>query len=296
VALPVAGFSGRGGQAPRSAPVWQARSAVGVNAASKPSSGQVPCRRVPVTAAPNGRAEQSGPYAGAVPIPAVVVLWVAVVLGLDTGASLPQQRLLGLGTWLLLLALLRGETRATRLQVGVVVVYASLVEYVFAGWLGVYVYRLENVPSFVPPGHGLVYLAALAIGRSAWAHRTAWLLPATLTVCGAWALWGLTLSPTLDVLGALWFGCLLAFVRWGKSPLVYAGAFLVVSYLEVVGTSLGTWAWQQHDPTGLIAIGNPPSGIAGGYAWFDAAALALTPRLLRRWDSRKVTGPLAVQD
>jgi hypothetical protein len=231
-----------------------------------------------------------------VPIPAVVVVWVAVVLGLDTGASLTGQRLLGLGTWVLLLALLRKESRATRVQVGVVVVYASLVEYVFAGWLGVYVYRLHNVPSFVPPGHGLVYLAALAIGRSAWAHRTRWLLPVTLTLCGAWAVWGLTLSPTLDVLGAFWFGCLLVFARWGRSPLVYAGAFLVVSYLEVVGTSLGTWAWQPHDQPGRVAVGNPPSGIAGGYAWFDAAALALTPRLLRWWDDRRVVTVPALQD
>jgi hypothetical protein len=221
------------------------------------------------------------------PIPAVVALWVAVALGLDAGASLTQQRLLGLGTWTLLLVLLRGECRATRVQVGVVVVFASTMEYVFAGWLGVYVYRLHNVPAFVPPGHGLVYLAALAIGRSAWAHRTSWLLPTTLTACGAWAVWGLVLSPTLDVLGAAWFGCLLVFARRGKSPLVYAGAFLIVSYLEVVGTSVGTWAWQQHDPTGLIAIGNPPSGIAGGYAWFDAAGLAFTPRLLRWWDRRR---------
>ncbi len=222
------------------------------------------------------------------PVPAIVVVWVAVVLGLDTGASLSEQRLLGLVTWALLIAVLRREDRTTRIQVGVVVVFASFIEYVFAGWLGVYVYRLHNVPAFVPPGHGLVYLAALAIGRSAWAHRTQWLLPTALTLCGLWAVWGLTLSPTLDVLGAFWFGCLVVFAKWGRSPLLYAGAFLIVSYLEIVGTSLGTWAWQQHDPTGLVAIGNPPSGIAGGYAWFDAAALALTPRLVAWWDGRRV--------
>ncbi len=222
---------------------------------------------------------------------ATVVGWVGLALGLDTGASLTQQRLLGAGTWLLLLACLRGEARATRVQVAVVVAYASVIEYVFAGWLGVYVYRLHNVPAFVPPGHGLVYLAALAIGRSDWAHRhQRGLLGVTLTACAAWAGWGLALAPRPDALGAFWFGCLLVFARWGRSRLVYAGAFLVVSYLEIVGTSLGTWAWQLHDPTGLVTIGNPPSGIAGGYAWFDAAALALTPRLLARWDARR-TGP-----
>jgi hypothetical protein len=220
---------------------------------------------------------------GQVPVPAAVVVWVGVVLGLDTQASLGEQRLLGVGTWALLLLLLRREGTTTRVQVAVVVAFASVVEYVFAGWLGVYVYRLHNVPWFVPPGHGLVYLAALAIGRSAWLHRNRWLVPVTLAAVAAWAVWGLFLSPTLDVLGAFWAVCLLGFSRWGLSRSVYCGAFLVVSYLEITGTSLGTWAWQPHDPlTGWVAIGNPPSGIAGGYAWFDAAALALTPRLLAR--------------
>jgi len=220
------------------------------------------------------------------PVPLVVVLWAGATLVLDQWASLPQQYALGGLTWLLLLALLRREDRVTRVQVGVVVVYASIVEYVFAGWLGVYVYRLENVPSFVPPGHGLVYLAALAFGRTAWAHRQQWLVPAALVACGGWALWGLFLSPQTDVLGAFWFVCLLAFSRLTHNGTVYAGAFLVVSYLEILGTSLGTWTWQPYDPTGLVAIGNPPSGIAGGYAWFDFAALTLTPRLLAWWEAR----------
>lgn len=220
----------------------------------------------------------------------VVVAWVGAVLVLDSayGAALGEQRLLGLATWLVLLTLLRGEDRSTRVQVAVVVAFATVVEYVFAGWLGVYVYRLPGVPWFVPPGHGLVYLAALATGRSAWAHaHRDGLLRGTVLVCGAWTAWGLVVSGRHDVLGAFWYVCLLVFLRWGSSPLLYAGAFLVVSYLEIVGTSLGTWAWQPHDPvTGLVAIGNPPSGIAGGYAWFDAAALLLTPRVLRRLPSR----------
>ncbi|MCU1691119.1 MAG: hypothetical protein JWM64_210 [Frankiales bacterium] len=230
---------------------------------------------------------------GQLAVPALVVVWVAVVLGLDTGASLTQQRLLGVGTWLLLLGVLRAEDRATRVQVGVVVVFATVVEYVFAGWLEVYAYRLDGVPWFVPPGHGLIYLAALCTGRSAWAHRhSRALVRTTLVAAGAWAVWGLAVSDRPDALGAFWFGCLLVFTAWasargsdsGASPLLYAAAFLVVSYLEIVGTSLGTWTWGTHDPiTGWITIGNPPSGIAGGYAWFDAAALWLTPLVLARY-------------
>ena len=227
-------------------------------------------------------------------VPSVVAVWVLVVLGLDTAATLPEQHLLGLGTWGLLVLLLRSESRETRVQVGVVVAFATVVEYVFAGWLGVYVYRLDNVPAFVPPGHGLVYLAAVALGRSAWAvrHQPAF-VGTTLTLCGAWALWGVTLSDRPDVLGLFWFGCLVAFTVRGSSPLTYAGAFVVVSYLELVGTGLGTWTWSTHDPTGLVSIGNPPSGIAGGYAWFDAAALAATPWLLARWRARRPVEALA---
>ena len=53
-----------------------------------------------------------------------------------------------------------------------------------------------------------------------------------------------------------------------------------MSYLEIVGTHLGTWAWGTHDPTGLVSIGNPPSGAAGGYGWFDLAGLLAAPYLL----------------
>ena len=224
-----------------------------------------------------------------------VAVWIVTVLLLDRSAALWQQHLLGLATWGVLLALLRRHDRATRVQVAVVVAFATVVELVFAGWLEVYVYRLDGVPMFVPPGHGLVYLAALAIGRSAWAHANARpLVGGTLVVGGAWALWGVTLAERPDALGAFWYGCLLLFAWKGRSPLLYAGAFLVVSGLELLGTGLGTWTWGTVDPvTGWISIGNPPSGIAGGYAWFDAAALYATPRLVRRWSRPRVPEPVA---
>src|SRR3954462_5251553 len=125
-------------------------------------------------------------------VPAVVLAWIPIVLVLDRGASLGQQRLLGVGTWLLLLALLARQDVRTRLQVAVVVAFASLVEYVCAGWLGGYVYRLHDVPWFVPPGHGLVYLGALTMGRSElFARNRRWLIPATLAIAGTYALGGL---------------------------------------------------------------------------------------------------------
>ncbi len=213
----------------------------------------------------------------------VVLAWVTLVLAVDAQAGMAVQWMLGGATWGLLAVLLAREAPLVRIQTLVVVLFASCVELTFSPLLGVYLYRFHNVPAYVPPGHGLVYLAALAIGRTAFVQaRTRSLTTLVLVVGGCWSLYGVTLAHRPDVLGAFWFVCLVAFLRWGPSPGLYVGAFLVVTYLELLGTSLGTWAWQRHDPTGIISIGNPPSGAAGGYGWFDLAALLLGQSVLVR--------------
>ncbi len=214
---------------------------------------------------------------------AIALLWIPSVLWLDRSASGLGQLALGALTWALLLWWLRHETPLVRVQVVVVVVLATLVEYVFSGWLGVYVYRLDHVPAYVPPGHGIVYLAALAIGRTAvlQAHRRAAVV-ATLLVAGAWACWGAFVSPRTDLLGLFWYACLAGFLLWGRSTLLYVGAFLVVSYLELLGTGWGVWQWMPYDTiAGIVPMGNPPSIAAGGYGWFDLWAVLLAPVLLR---------------
>ena len=216
-----------------------------------------------------------------------VIGWIGAVLFLDA-AAVPasfepvRQVLLGAGTWAVLVALLRRETGLVRAQTGVVVVLATVVEYAFSPLLEAYVYRIGTVPLFVPPGHGLVYLAALALGRSALLRAVPrFAVGATVVGGGAWALAGLLGTPRPDVLGAFWFGCLLGFLVWGRSRLLYVGAFVVVGYLELLGTQLGTWAWAAHDPVlGIVSQGNPPSGAAGGYGWFDLYALLLGPRVV----------------
>jgi hypothetical protein len=221
-----------------------------------------------------------------------MMAWLTLVLWLDRaggGGGPGQQRLLGLLTWLLLALALSRVSAMVRAQTLVVVAFATLVEYVFSPTLGVYTYRFDNVPAFVPPGHGLVYLSALAVGHAAVLdrHRRT-VLAAVLLVGGAWAGHGLWVADRPDVLGAFWFGCLALFLVLGPSRAVYVGAFVAVGWLEVVGTRLGTWVWSTHDPTGAVTIGNPPSGAAGGYGWFDLVGLLAAPVLLRGW--ARVTG------
>lgn len=223
------------------------------------------------------------------PVAAVVLLWIPVVLWCDRWTSSTGQLLLGVGTWALLAWVLRAESPTVRVQTAIVIVFATIIEYVFSGWLGVYEYRLGHVPAYVPPGHGLVYLAALDIARRPWVTaRPRLVLTATLATAAAWGAWGLVWSPRPDALGAFWGLCLLGFVAWGRSRLLYAGAFLAVSYLEVVGTAWGVWAWAPRDTIlGWVSIGNPPSVAAGGYGWFDLAAVVAAPLILRAWTARR---------
>jgi hypothetical protein len=96
----------------------------------------------------------------------------------------------------------------------------------------------------------------------------------------AWALLGLTVLPRLDVAGAVGVPLLLVFLRRSRLAPTYAGVFLVVAALELYGTSIGTWRWAERLPGLGIPDGNPPSGAASGYVWFDVMALLVAPWLV----------------
>lgn len=202
----------------------------------------------------------------------VVAVWIPLVLAVDGAVS---TWLLGLLTTALLVGLTAAQPRLVRYQVGIVVAFATVVELVFSGWLGVYEYRLGMVPLYVPAGHGLVYLAALDVGDWALARKHAhWLVRGTVAVVVVVAVYAL-LGTRTDVLGAFWALCLLGFLRYGRAPLLFVGAFWVVTWLEVLGTRWGVWTWQPYDTIlGWVPMGNPPSVAAGGYGWFDLAAVA----------------------
>jgi hypothetical protein len=203
--------------------------------------------------------------------------------------ELLRQLVLAALTWLVLAGLLRREPVLVRVQTLIVVVLATMVEYTFSPMLEAYTYRIGTVPGFVPPGHGLVYLAALALGRSRLLRNHERLAVTAVVVGGGgWAGYGLVFAERPDLLGAFWFCCLLGFLAWGRARLLYVGAFVIVSYLEIIGTALGTWAWQPKDPVlQLIGQGNPPSGAAGGYGWFDLYAGLLAPVLIGWWRRRQ---------
>ncbi|MGZ4998963.1 MAG: hypothetical protein ACXV7F_01595 [Methylomonas sp.] len=206
-----------------------------------------------------------------------------ICLTIDGFAPQFMQYALAFFGWLFLIAFLRGECKYVRTQVAVAVTFAVIGEYFASVYMKGYIYRFGNVPAYVPAGHGLVYLTAVALGRSGlfqrYARRIAVLV---IGACGVWALWGISSwTHRQDVIGAVLFGVFLLYLFKGRSPMVYLGAFFITSWLEIVGTSAGTWAWAVIDPASRLPQGNPPSGVAAWYCLVDAVAIAgATPLLL----------------
>jgi hypothetical protein len=213
-----------------------------------------------------------------------VFTFVTTTICLTTDGFAPQfmQYVLAFFGWLFLLAFLRGECKYVRMQVAVAVMFAVVGEYFASVYMKGYIYRFENVPAYVPAGHGLVYLTAVALGRSGfflrYARRIAMVVVA---LCGSWALWGLSdWAERPDIIGFVLFVVFLLYLLKGRSPMVYLGAFFITSWLELVGTSAGTWAWAVIDPASNLPQGNPPSGVAAWYCLVDAVALAGATPLL----------------
>jgi hypothetical protein len=210
---------------------------------------------------------------------AAIAAYLAVLLAVDTQVSLHQQFVLGVLTWLALVLFARPLPLERRAQVAVVICAATVAEVTGSILWGVYTYRLHNLPTFVPPAHGLVFMAGLSLSDALRRHRRV-LVGAAGVAASTWGLLGLTALPRLDAAGALGVPLLLAFLWRSRARAAYAGVFLVVGALELYGTAIGTWRWAPALPGLGVPDGNPPSGVASGYVWFDVMALLLAPRLL----------------
>jgi hypothetical protein len=219
--------------------------------------------------------------------------FIATILAIDGHVDLRGQLVLGGVTWLALVAALPLFEAERRAQALVVVAAATCGEVTGSILWGVYSYRLHNLPVFVPPGHGIVYLTGFALSTTPFARRhSRALVVAAAVVAAGWGVAGLGLLPRLDVAGAFGVPLLLFFLWRSPARATYAGVFLVVAALELYGTSIGTWEWARALPGLGIPDGNPPSGVASGYVCFDVVALALAPRLL--WVARSARARLPV--
>ena len=223
------------------------------------------------------------------------VLLVFVGLGLaDRHVDLTGQMGLGAATWAVLLVALWKLPVERRVQTLLVVAVATCMEVVGSILWGVYSYRMHNLPMFVPPGHGLVYLAGISLSQTRLVRaRPRGFVALVAAGAAAWGLLGLTALPRFDLGGAIGVSVFLFFLWKGRAPTIYGGVFFVVLFLEIWGTAVGLWQWHAVTPGLGLPMGNPPSGAMSGYVLFDIVAIAVTARLLRRRHEQEPAAPRA---
>jgi len=200
----------------------------------------------------------------------------AICLTLDGFAPQKLQWALAFFGYIFLAGLLSRESKLVRAQVCVALIFATVGELFASPYMQGYIYRFGGVPLYVPAGHGMVYLTAVILARSGFFLRYARAIATFIVItCGAWSIWGLTpYAGRSDQIGAILFVVFLIYLFKGKSPMIYLGAFFITTWLELIGTSAGTWAWVPIDPASGLTQGNPPSGVAAWYCLVDAVAMA----------------------
>jgi hypothetical protein len=155
------------------------------------------------------------------------------------------------------------------------VVVATVGEVFFSLIVGMYEYRLANVPIYVPPGHSILYGAVYYFVREPVILKKRQLVEGVMFALSLayTVFWLVTQS---DVYGALCSALFVVLVvKSGESRSFFLAMFLFVAFLEQVGTRFEAWYWHREllDRISWIPSGNPPSGISVFYFGFDVTCL-----------------------
>ena len=160
-------------------------------------------------------------------------------------------------------------------------IYAVIIgyvgEYLFSVGLGMYTYRLENVPHYIPMGHALVYIGVLYFTKTSYVKLNARLLEKVFTaIIIVYA--AAFLAFKNDVFGFVLTVLTLWILRTKpRERLFYLTMYLSIVFLEITGTSYECWKWPAtaFDYFSFLPSANPPSGISFFYFGLDLGCLWL---------------------
>lgn len=214
----------------------------------------------------------------------LVGLTLAFGIPLDALGPAGSQPVVNAWTWGALLWVIWQSDPAHRRELVACVVLATAGELFLMEVWGLYHYRLDNLPLFIPPGHALVFTAAMRLSR-----RTPRWFPALVIAAALpyvfYAAW-----RGFDTQGLLWFAVLLGFMRWGREQGLYAVAFVAALLIETYGTSLGGWQYHTSEPWFGLTTTNPPVTVGAIYCTLEV----LVRRAGRAFDLTSVLKPEAV--
>lgn len=206
---------------------------------------------------------------------ALLVSSLAIGLVVDQHGGLTGQILTGVFFWAVFFWLLKISPREWRLPLYACLVWATAGEIFLSLAWGLYTYRLENIPLFIPPGHVLMlYLGLIFAPRVPRAFVV--LVPAAAISYAAFA-WLNGFDTISIALVAVFMLCMLQ----SEGRRLYAVMFVASLILELYGTWIGNWVWHRDVPYLGLTSANPPLAAGAFYCVLDVL-VGLTARTLRR--------------
>jgi hypothetical protein len=206
-----------------------------------------------------------------------MVATLALGLAADVHTGFAGQLAISALVWAVLFYLLAHIDRNDRMALMACLVIATTGEIVLSlGW-GLYTYRLENIPHFIPPGHVLMLLLGMGLARRMAEH-------AAVAILGSAAVYALFATIAgFDTLACALLLVLLGFAAaFPQQRRLYASTFVLALALELYGTSLGNWEWARIVPAIGLTTTNPPALASAFYAALDALVLGTVFLIARR--------------
>lgn len=168
-------------------------------------------------------------------------------------------------------------TKRCKEQMITAILIAIVGEYLFSIVMGMYAYRLGNIPHYVPPGHALVYITVLYFSKASA------ILKQRISVEKFFTIFILIYAAVFlivknDVFGfAMTIATLLILRNKPRERLFYLTMYITVAYLEIIGTNYGCWKWPSTawGVFDFLPSHNPPSGISFFYFLLDLTSLWL---------------------
>mgnify|MGYP001168962013 FL=1 len=192
----------------------------------------------------------------------VAVYAITIAVGLYLSANYAEWPVniwcIGLFSWLFYKA-----PRRERVEMLTVLAFATPMELFFSEvWL-IYEYQRDLMPLFVPVGHWFLFDSGRRLSRYLPVKAAMYSLIPFIPL----VLYGLYTGG--DTSGIILLLLVLAFTRWGPQPSLYATMAWLALLMELWGTYLQNWTWDNEVPwTGLTAW-NPPLLVGAFYCLGD---------------------------
>ncbi len=206
---------------------------------------------------------------------ALVVVTITGGLLVDHYAGLAGQLAVGVWAWAAFFRIIHTAPTEWRLPLYLCLIWSTAGEIFLSLVWGLYTYRLENVPFFIPPGHVLLFYFGLVMAAKV-PRSFVLLVP---VAAAAYAVFAVvrgydTLSVPMIVLFIL---C------WLQSDgrRLYSVMLIAALAMELYGTWVGNWAWRPDVPYLGLHSANPPLAAGAFYCALDVL-VGLTGRGLLR--------------